>query len=529
MDVASARFSKRRAAASDSDSSLILTLRKEYLDVNSDHRPLPFVQQKAAGTPSPPRRLEDVYITSDVILDRPSPFSVHQSTHTRSPALPHYQANTQPKRYHHPTMRVLISGAGIAGPTLAWFLSRAGVQVTIVEKARSMLAQGQNIDMCGTALNILNKMGLLEEVRKHNTTEKGFCLVDGNGRQFAKMPVNGSAGSPTSEFEILRGDLACVLYDAVKDVPNIDFKFGTTVTKVLQNDADKVKVELSTGEQLAYDVLVAADGQWSRLRKEVFGQDAVTVRDMNCFIIYATIPRKEEDTDWWELYTELNRRNVHTRPDNHGTTRATLTIMPATEEKKQEWFKAARSHNRELQMDLLRSEFQRVGGKASRILQGMEKADDLYFQAIQQIRMDKWHKNRVICLGDTAYAPTPFTGMGTSLAINGAYLLAGHLSQLKPGEQPSKAFQDYEVEFRPFVKEIQAVPWFIPGITHPKYGWQRWLLHRLLSTIAYVVTIPWVARRAANKGKKVDDGLVDVLDAPFPQFAAFEQEEKLQA
>ncbi|KAJ9476954.1 FAD_binding_3 domain-containing protein [Pseudozyma hubeiensis] len=420
-------------------------------------------------------------------------------------------------------MRVLISGAGIAGPTLAHFLSRAGSRITVVEKAPSMLAQGQNIDVHGTALNVINKMNLLEEVRKHNTTEKGFCLMDRHGRPFARMPVNGSAGSPTSEFEILRGDLADVIYRAVEKLDNVEFRFGTTVSKVLENGADKVRVELSSGVEEEYDILVAADGQWSRLRKEVFGEEAVTVRDMNCFVIYATIPRTEQDSDYWEVFAELNRRGIQTRPDNHGTTRACLTIMPRTNQQKQSWFAAARSHDRKLQMDVLRSEFRDAGWKTRRILDGMETADDLYFQAIQQIRMDKWHKNRVICLGDTAYAPTPFTGMGTSLAINGAYLLAGHLSKLAPNHHPSTAFEEYETQFRPFVKEIQDVPSFIPGIAHPTHEWQRWLFQSFLAAVAFVVTRPWIARWAATKGKKVEEGLVDVPDAPFPQFAAFEQ------
>ncbi|GAC96791.1 hypothetical protein PHSY_004375 [Pseudozyma hubeiensis SY62] len=425
-------------------------------------------------------------------------------------------------------MRVLVSGAGIAGPTLAYFLSHAGFRVTVVEKANSMLAQGQNIDMCGTALNIVNKMNLLEEVRKHNTTEKGFCLIDRHGRPFARMPVNGSAGSPSSEFEILRSDLADVIYKAVEKLDNVEFRFGTTVSKVLENGVDKVRVELSSGAEEEYDILVAADGQWSRLRKEVFGEQAVTVRDMNCLVIYATIPRTDQDGDYWEIFSDLKRRNVHIRPDNHGTTRACLTIMPRTDQQKQSWFAAARSHDRKLQMDLLRSEFNDVGWKARRILDGMEVADDLYFQATQQIRMDKWHKNRVICLGDTAYAPTPFTGMGASLAIDGAYLLAGHLSKLKSGQHPSSAFEEYEAQFRPFVKEIQNVPWFIPGIAHPTHEWQRWLFQSFVAAVAFVLTRPRIARWAATKGKKVQEGLVDIPDAPFPQFAAFEQANEIK-
>lgn len=422
-----------------------------------------------------------------------------------------------------------MSGAGIAGPTLAWWLSRLGAKVTIVEKASSMLAQGQNIDVHGTALNVINKMGLLHEIRKHNTTEKGTCFVDPNGKLFAHFPVEGSAGSPTSEFEILRGDLADVLYNAAKSLPDVEFNFGTTIEEVLENSQERVRVRLSSGDEQEYDILVAADGQWSRVRKQVFGEDAVTVVDKNCFCIYATVPREEEDNDYWCIYQALNSRGLSTRPDNHGTTRINFTVMPLSAEKKQVWLAAARGHDQRQQLDLLNRELGDMGWKAPRILRQLEDSKDLYFQAIQQIRMTQWHNNRVICLGDAAYAPTPFTGMGTSLAINGAYLLAGHLSRLQPGQQPSKAFEAYEAEFRPFVQQIQEIPWFVPGIAHPRYALTRWLFRRLISTVAYIVTIPWVARKYGSQGKKFENGLVDDLDAPFPEFEKFETSQAVKA
>lgn len=420
-------------------------------------------------------------------------------------------------------MRVLISGAGIAGPVLAHFLSRAGANVTIVEKAKHMLSQGQNIDIRGTALNIINKMGILDEIRKHNTTEKGTCFVDEHGKTFAAFPLEGSAGSPTAEFEILRGDLAEVLYKATKETSNIKYRFDTTVTQVLENSQEKVRVKLSTGHEEEYDILVAADGQWSRIRKEVFGEEAVTVVDKNCICVYATVPREKEDTDYWVIHQALNSRVIGTRPDNHGTLRVFITFMPNTVEKKEAWYAAARSHDRQKQLELVKSEYKDVAWKTSRLLVDMEQADDLYFQVIQQIRLSKWHKNRVICLGDAAYAPTPFTGMGTSLAVNGAYLLAGHLSKLGPDQHPSEAFTAYESEFRPFVQEIQDIPWFVPGIAHPRYAWSRWLFRRFIATVAYVVQIPWVVRKYGPKEKKFAAGLVDDLDAPYPQFDAFEQ------
>jgi 2-polyprenyl-6-methoxyphenol hydroxylase-like FAD-dependent oxidoreductase len=109
----------------------------------------------------------------------------------------------------------------------------------------------------------------------------------------------------------------------------------------------------------------------------------------------------------------------------------------------------------------------------------MDQAPDFYFHVIQQIKMSKWFNSRVVCLGDTAHAPSPLTGMGTSLAITGAYILAGELTKLGTDESPAKALKAYESVFRPFVEEMQQIPFFVPGIAHQETAWKRWLLHVL--------------------------------------------------
>ena len=117
-------------------------------------------------------------------------------------------------------MRVLISGAGIAGPSLAYFLAKAGAHIIVLEKAPALLPYGQNIDISGSARQVVRKMGLLDEVRRHNTKEAGSQFIDAQGRPFAKFPLNeGSSASLTNEFEILRGDLAKVLYTATERSP----------------------------------------------------------------------------------------------------------------------------------------------------------------------------------------------------------------------------------------------------------------------------------------------------------------------
>lgn len=396
-------------------------------------------------------------------------------------------------------MRVLISGAGIAGPSLAWFLAKAGARVTIVERTPTLLPHGQNVDIRGSAVRVLDKMGLLTEVRRLNTTEKGTQLISPQGKPFAKFPVKpGSSASFTSEFEILRGDLAALLYRATKDQENVDYLFDTTIKQVIANDENSVKVELSNGKTQEYDVLVAADGQWSKVRKLCFPADVTNVRDFGLYCAYCTVPRVARDNDWWNIFIALKSRGISIRPDPHGTVRASFTLMPCSDAQAEEWLKASRS-DAQTQKELVRREFADAGWEADRLLQALDDAPDFYFQSVQQIKMSKWSTSRVVCLGDAAHAPTPLTGMGTSLAIVGSYVLAGELNKLAAGEQPTVAFKAYESALRPFVEEIQKVPSIVPGVVHPASAWKRWLLQTAMWTAAevaaVVMAVPWLSNR----------------------------------
>jgi 2-polyprenyl-6-methoxyphenol hydroxylase-like FAD-dependent oxidoreductase len=416
-------------------------------------------------------------------------------------------------------MRVLVSGAGIAGPTLAWWLAKAGAHVTILEKNRTFLPHGQAIDIVGSALRVIRQMGLVDEVKRYNTTEAGTRLINPKGNPFACFPIKeGTQVSFTSEFEILRGDLAKVLYKAAKSYPNVEFLLGTTVTKVVSNDDETVKVSLSSGEVREFDLLVAADGQWSKVRKQCFPSESIEVVDKNMYAVYYTMPRLPSDNDMWNVYMTLPSKVITIRPDPHGTVRAMFTLMPCNDAQKKAWQTASKG-DRQSQEDLTKKEFSNAGWQAERMLNAMDTAPDFYFQAIQQIKMNKWSNCRVICLGDTAYAPTPLTGMGTSLAITGAYVLAGELSKLVDNEHPTKALDAYEEKFRPFVEEMQKIPFFLPDIAHPEKVWSRWLVHTLLWTLskiaAIIVAVPWLSNKVADNEE----------DFKLPQYPKFEGSE----
>ena len=414
-------------------------------------------------------------------------------------------------------MRVLVSGAGIAGPTLAWFLARTGARTTIFEKSHALLPHGQNVDITGSAVTLIKKMGLMDQVRRWNTTEKGSQFIDPKGRPFAPLPLQeGRGASFTSEFEILRGDLAAVLYKATKDHPNVKYKFNTTVKSVISNNDDSVMVESSNGEVQEFDLLVAADGQWSKVRKQCFPPDSVKVLDQNMYAVYWTIPRLPSDNDWWNIYLALQSRIITLRPDPHGTIRAMFTRMPRNAAQKKEWQDASRG-GRKMQEELIRRDFADAGWQADRLLSSMDQAADFYFQAIQQIKMTKWSRSRVICLGDTAFCPTPLTGQGTTLAMIGGYVLAGELSKLADGEHPSKALEAYESTFRPFVEKMTEIVPIIPSFAHPEQAWKRYLFHILARTISNVAAVPWVVGRFSEKSEGGNEN-----DFPLPQYPCFE-------
>lgn len=415
-------------------------------------------------------------------------------------------------------MRVLISGAGIAGPTLAWFLAKTGARITIVEKCHALLPHGQNVDVQGSAITVMKQMGLMDQLRRWNTTEKGTQFISPKGRPFATLPVKeGTSASFTSEFEILRGDLAAIVHNATRDHPNIEYLFNTTVKKVVSNDDDTVKVELSRGEVQEFDLLVAADGQWSKVRKQCFPPESVNVVCKGMYVVYYTIPRLPSDNDWWNIYQALGSRIITLRPDPHGTIRAMFTLMPCNDAQEKAWRDASKS-DRKMQHALLRMEFAEAGWQAQRLLDAMDQAPDFYFHVIEQIKMSKWSNSRIVCLGDAAHAPTPITGMGTSLAITGAYLLAGELSKLEKGEHPAKALGAYESTFRPFVEESQKVPTCFPAIAHPETAWKRWLFHVFIGAFSKIVAVPWVANRFGFGDDSSDENF------PLPRYPSFDDE-----
>ncbi|MVM33744.1 FAD-binding monooxygenase [Spirosoma sp. HMF4905] len=363
--------------------------------------------------------------------------------------------------------KVLISGASIAGPTLAYWLAHYGFNVTVVERAPALRLGGQNIDVNGPAQLIAQKMGIEADIRAANTGELGLQLIGQDNQVVAAFPKDG-AMSGTQELEIIRGDLVSILYERTKQ--NVTYWFGDSIT-ALEQRPDQVNVTFSSGKTDTFQFVIAADGIRSRTRRLVFGEEPV-FKYLGLYTAYLTIPRQKTDNDWWRWYTAVDRRIVMLRPDKQGTMRASVAFMAA--EQAYDNLSAAE------QKQMLKDKLAGAGWETERIVGALDDTADVYFDKVGQIKAPRWFDGRVAMIGDAAYCPTPLTGKGTTLAMVGAYLLAGELAS---HQDYQAAFVAYEKRMRPYVEAVQKLPPGVPWLVYPRTQ----LGVSLLNTVAGIV------------------------------------------
>ena len=315
-------------------------------------------------------------------------------------------------------------------------------------------------------------MGLESLVKEKTTHEKGMSFIDRHGNRKATISVGDVAEGKgmTAEIEILRGDLATILVEASlreskKDGNTpVEYFFGDFVEEVLDagGEGKKVRVRFSKEKNIReFDMLAACDGQGSKIRSMVFDSSTVKTRDFGQYIAYFTIPKDpSKDSEWSSWYNAPGSRLVMIRPDNKGFTRAYLAVIDGSLQPR---FK---NSTIEEQKNILQEVFKDAGWEAPRVLEGMKEAKDFYMQQVLQIKLEKWHTGRIVCVGDAGYCPSPISGMGTTVGIVGAYSLAGEIAN-SPGDL-DKAFESWEQFLRPFVKRAQKLPPGGPKIANPK-------------------------------------------------------------
>ncbi|MEH3106467.1 MAG: tryptophan-rich sensory protein [Sphingomonas fennica] len=363
--------------------------------------------------------------------------------------------------------RILITGASIAGNTCAWWLGRAGFDVTVVERAPAFRDGGQNVDVRGVGRAVIRQMGLEDAALAAGTGEEGTAWVEADGRIAARFLTDDvGPDGPTAEMEILRGDLARLLFDAARD--RAAYRFGDHVTAI-DDGGEAAAVTFACGTTGRFDAVIVAEGVGSATRRLVFGR-ANRPRYMDLTIAYFTIPRRADDDRLWRWYHAPGGRSVSLRPDRHGTTRAMLSVQKPPEGE-QDWSAAQ-------QKAWLHRTFADAGWQAPRVLDGMDATEDFYLDVLRQVRMPRWSAGRVVLCGDAAWCVTPIGGVGTTLAVTGARVLAGEMIR---AAGLAEAFAGYEQAMRPMVEKAQGIPRLAPRLANPHSRFGIATLHAVMA------------------------------------------------
>jgi 2-polyprenyl-6-methoxyphenol hydroxylase-like FAD-dependent oxidoreductase len=339
--------------------------------------------------------------------------------------------------------RVLVSGAGIAGTTLAYWLHRNGFEPVVVERAPALRPGGYKIDVRGAALPVVERMGLLDAVREARTDMQQAFIVDAKGRKAAAMDADTFGGRVHGDAEIHRGTLARLIHGLTADT--IEYRFGDSIA-TLEQDADGVDVVFESGRSERFDLVAGADGLHSRTRKAAFGPEADYVVGLGYGVASCSVPNTLGLDRCEMTYVGAGRTALvyHTAGSDH----ATALFL---------WAAKALEYDRKdpaAPVQVLRDAYAGEGWEVPKLLEAAADAEDLYLDPLAQVRMDHWSQGRVALLGDAAHAASAASGQGTSLALVGAYVLAGELARDGGHE---RAFQAYEERMRPFAETNQAL------------------------------------------------------------------------
>ncbi|WP_242891553.1 FAD-dependent monooxygenase [Actinomadura litoris] len=344
---------------------------------------------------------------------------------------------------------VLISGASVGGPALAYWLRRHGFDVTVVELAQGLRAGGQAVDVRGPALEVAERMGVLEEVRARRVQMRGMSMVDANGDELFRSEeytiTGGDLGGP--DIEILRDDLSRILADAAGD--GVEYLFGDSIA-ALDQDEDAVRVTFRSGLTRTFDLVVGADGLHSTTRSLVFGPERDHITHLGKYLSVWTAPN----------FLGLDRWQVFHQMPGSAWGGGVMSVRGNAELRVYMGFECdepvAYDHrDTAAQKKLMEDAMAGGGWVVPQLLDSMWDAADFHFDSMAQIHMDRWSRGRVVLLGDAGYCGSPLSGQGTSMAMVGAYVLAGELKAA--GGDHRAAFAAYESALRGYVAANQEL------------------------------------------------------------------------
>ena len=389
-------------------------------------------------------------------------------------------------------LKVLIVGASIAGPTAAYWFAKAGANVTIIERFPELRTNGQNIDIRTAGVTVMRKMlGMEAAVRAKTTQMEGISFIRDNGRPYATIKPTGNPDqqSLVSEYEIFRGDLAQILFDLTKDNENIKYVFGEQVASMQQqqNEGDDgpITVEFANGLPTSeYDLVVACDGATSRTRAIGLGCGVRDhIKPMNWWAAYFSIEQDLlEGSKMGQAYSAIGGRFVGIGSDPSGVNRVVLMgIHPRDDHDATLPFREAMKQGDDALKQFVAQHYKDAGWKTDEVVKGMIEAGDFYANEIFQVRTPSLYEGRFVLVGDAGYAGS--AGAGTTLAIAGAYVLAGEVGRHKGNL--TAGLTGYEEQMRPIIDDLQKIPPLVPTILAPQTAWGIWLRNNIFAFIAW--------------------------------------------
>lgn len=391
-------------------------------------------------------------------------------------------------------MRILVAGAGIAGPTLAYWLLRHGFTPTLVEAAPHLRTGGYIIDFWGAGFDIAERMGLLPALDPLGYKVQELRVVNRENRRVARLSAAIFEQMTKGRFLSLpRGDLAACIYEALEG--RVETLFGDRVMHLATTNAG-VTVGFQHHASRDFDLVIGADGLHSGVRHLAFGDDARFEHYLGCkaaaFQVTGYAPRDELV---YVMHTEVGRQVARF------TMRGNRTMFLFTFRDPDPAIAGSLAD----QKSFLRDRFAGCGWEVPRILDAMDEVDELYLDRVSQIRMGTahtWSRERISLVGDAAFCVSLLAGQGSALAMVAAYILAGELS--RSPQDPAGAFARYQQIFGPFVLAKQKAALRMANFFAPKSRAALAVRNRLLQ----VMGLPWVASLAAGRS------ITDKIDLP---------------
>lgn len=337
---------------------------------------------------------------------------------------------------------VLVSGASVAGPVLAFWLRRAGVDVTVVERAPAVRGGGYPIDLRGAAVDVVERMGLLEPIEAARTGTRALTFVDERDRTIASLSTETLLGEQSIRaIELPRGDLTEVLWEATRD--DVEYVFDDRIS-TLDDRRDGVHVTFRRGGPRVFDLVIGADGLHSGVRALAFGPEDPFRRDLNACYAAFSVPNE----------FGLDREAVMMNLPGRSATLYAVRDQPVTALFSFAGPTPTLGHrDTEGQLGLVEHVFGGIGWRVPDLLVRMRRAEDFYFDTVSQIRMPSWTRGRVGLVGDAAFAPSFRSGQGTSIAAVGAYVLAAEIAAHP--DDVRAALPAYEARVRGFATRNQ--------------------------------------------------------------------------